>query len=130
MAERPKVLIVEDEEDILAETKEILVKQGFPVFTAVNSDEAEALRVKERPRIYVIDVHMPKSTLDGIGVLQKVRAQDKQAYCIMLSRIDEYDKVQSAKECGADRYVLKPIDFSCLLKLLEEAAAVVAGRPA
>jgi DNA-binding response OmpR family regulator len=115
-----KVLIVEDEEDILRETKEILEKRGYRVFAASNSDIALPIVQKEKPDIYVLDVHMPKSRLDGIGILEEVRKTDTRAYCIMLSRIDEADKVEAAKKLGANRYVLKPIEIPALLELLDE----------
>ena len=118
--EKTKILIVEDEEDILLETKEILEKRGFNVFTAINSDLALPIVQQERPQVYILDVHMPKSKLDGIRILEEIRKIDKRAYCIMLSRIDEADKVEAAKRLGANRYVLKPIAIPSLLELIGE----------
>lgn len=118
---KTKVLIVEDEEDILIETKEILEKRGYTVFAAINSDLALPLARQERPQVYILDVHMPKSRLDGIKILEEIRKFDTRAYCIMLSRIDDADKVAQAKRLGANRYVLKPIEIPSLLELIGES---------
>ena len=120
-----KLLIVDDEEDILEETKEILEKKGFTVFTAVDSDRALEVSQKERPNIYILDIHMPKSKFDGIRILEEIRKTDKNSYCIMLSRVDEQDKIEAARALGANRYILKPIDYPDLLALINEAAKAV-----
>lgn len=117
---RTKVLIVEDEEDILTETKEILEKRGYTAFAAINSDLALPIAQQERPQVYILDVHMPKSRLDGLKILEEIRKFDTSAYCIMLSRIDDADKVAQAKRLGANRYVLKPIEIPSLLELIGE----------
>ncbi|HAH20188.1 MAG: hypothetical protein A2Y00_10390 [Omnitrophica WOR_2 bacterium GWF2_43_52] len=117
-----KILLVDDEKDILIETKEIFEKRGFLVFTAAESDSALSIFQKERPRICLLDVHMPQSRLDGIGILEEIRKIDKTSYCIMLSRVDDEKRIDEAKRLGANRYVLKPLDFTELLQLVNEAA--------
>lgn len=122
MASEPKkILVVDDEEDIVIETKDLLERKGFRVFTALESEAALDIFQKEKPEVYLLDVHMPKSRLDGNGILREIRKLDKTAYCIMLSRVDEQDKIEEARRLGANRYVLKPINFSELLELVNEA---------
>ena len=65
---------------------------------------------------------MPQSRLDGIGILEEIRKIDKTSYCIMLSRVDDEKRIDEAKRLGANRYVLKPLDFTELLQLVNEAA--------
>lgn len=126
MADKPvKILIVDDEEDILVETKDIFEKKGFVAFAASESDTALTVFKKEKPDICFLDVHMPKSRLDGIGILEEIRKLDKASYCIMLSRVDDEDKIEAARRLGANRYVLKPIDFPELLRLVNEAPKVI-----
>lgn len=120
-----KMLVVDDEEDILIETKDIFEKKGFIVFTAPDADCALDIFRKERPPVCLLDIHMPKSRLDGIGVLDEIRRIDKKSYCIMLTRITDKDKVENAKRLGANRYVLKPLDYSELLKLIDEAVKAI-----
>ncbi|MCM8801161.1 MAG: response regulator [Candidatus Omnitrophica bacterium] len=116
-----KILVIDDEEDILIETKEILEKKGFCAYTALDSDKALELFQKERPQICLIDIHMPRSRLDGIRVLEELRKLDKTNYCIMVTRVDEQDKIEAAKRFQANRYVLKPFNYHELLELVEEA---------
>ena len=126
MADKPvKILIVDDEEDILVETKDIFEKKGFLAFAASESDTALIIFKKEKPDICFLDVHMPKSKLDGIGILEEIRKLDKASYCIMLSRVDDEDKIEAARRLGANRYVLKPIDFPELLRLVNEAPKAI-----
>ena len=126
MVDKPmKILIVDDEEDILFETKDIFEKKGFTAFAASESDTALAVFKREKPDICFLDVHMPKSRLHGIGILEEIRKLDKASYCIMLSRVDDEDKIEAARRLGANRYVLKPIDFPELLRLVNEAPKVI-----
>jgi len=120
-----KMLVVDDEEDILTVTKDIFEKKGFNVFIALDSDKALDIFQKERPQICLLDIHMPKSRLDGIGVLEEIRKIDNQCYCIMLTRITDKGKVEDAKRLGANRYVLKPLDYPELLKLIQESVSQV-----
>jgi len=125
MPEPLKILVIDDEEDILIETKEILEKKGFCVFTALDSDRALELFQKERPKICLIDIHMPRSRLDGVEVLEQIRKLDKTSYCIMVTRVDDKDKIELAKKFQANRYVLKPFDYHDLLELIEEAVKAI-----
>lgn len=129
MAEEFKrILVVDDEEDITLETKEILKRKGFTVFTALESSSALDIFRKEKPKICILDVHMPKSTMDGIKVLEQIRKLDKSCYCIMLSRVDDQDKIEAARSLGANRYTLKPIDYSELLELVKDAVKALESR--
>jgi DNA-binding response OmpR family regulator len=126
MPDKPiKVLIIDDEPDITEPTADILKKKGYTVFTALESDTALAIFEKENPSICLIDIHMPKSPLDGNAILERIRRKSNATHCIMLTRITEKDKVDEAKRLGANRYVLKPLDYQELLKLIQEASSQV-----
>jgi len=126
--ESKRILVIDDEEDIVIETKEILEKKGFTVFTALESNSGLEIFRREKPRICILDVHMPKSTMDGIRILEEIRKLDKTCYCVMLSRVDDNDKIEAAKRLGANRYTLKPIDFPELLELVNDAVKALEGR--
>lgn len=126
--ELKKVLVIDDEEDIVTETKEILEKKGFTVFTALESNTGLDIFRREKPRICILDVHMPKSTMDGIKILEGIRKLDKNCYCIMLSRVDDQDKIEAARNLGANRYTLKPIDYPELLELVNDAVRALESR--
>ena len=115
-----KILVVDDEPDVLEVMQDIFSKKGFTVFAALESDTALAIFDRERPKICIIDVHMPKSTLDGIALLERIRQESESIYSIMLTRITDKEKIDAAKELKANHYVLKPIDFPELLALIQE----------
>ncbi|MDP2941057.1 MAG: response regulator [Candidatus Omnitrophota bacterium] len=123
-----KILVVDDEEDILIEARDILEKRGFTVFTALESESSLDIFRKEKPPICILDVHMPKSAMDGIRILEEIRKLDKNCYCIMLSRVDEQDKIEAARSLGANRYTLKPIDYPELLELVNDAVKALESR--
>lgn len=123
-----KILVVDDEEDIVIETKDILEKKGFSVFTALESTTGLDIFQREKPQICILDVHMPKSPVDGIKILEEIRKLDKNCYCIMLSRVDDQDKIEAARRLGANRYTLKPIDYPELLELVDDAVKALESR--
>ena len=110
-----KVLIVEDEKDILQLVKMYLEKEGFRTVTA--SDGAEALRqVKsERPDLVVLDLMLPE--IDGLEVCKKLRIapQTSMLPIIMLTAKSEESDTVVGLELGADDYVGKPFSPRALL---------------
>src|SRR3990167_3435891 len=119
-----KLLVVDDEEGIVHFTKKIYEHKGFIAFGATDGVTAVEIFQKERPQINLIDVHMPYSPIDGIETLKRIKEIDKNAICIMVTRITEKDKVDAAKRLGASAYVLKPLELEELDKVISEAANI------
>ena len=92
-----KLLVVDDEEGIVDFTKKFYSRKGFTTFGATDGITAVEIFQKERPQINLIDVHMPYSPIDGIETLKRIKEIDKNAICIMVTRITEKDKVVSDK---------------------------------
>jgi DNA-binding NarL/FixJ family response regulator len=67
---------------------------------------------------------MPFSPIDGVETLQRIKEINKDAICIMVTRITEKDKIQKSKELGASAYVLKPLELDELDKVIREVAKV------
>jgi two-component system alkaline phosphatase synthesis response regulator PhoP len=104
-----KVLLVDDEPDILEFLKYNLETNGFNVFIAENGIKALELAEKERPDIIVLDIMMPG--MDGIEVCNQLREkkQFKNTIIVFLSaRSEDYSHV-AGFEAGADDYLVKPI---------------------
>jgi DNA-binding response OmpR family regulator len=120
----PKLLIIDDEETIVNFTKRFYEKKGFTVFGATDGVTGVELFRKERPEVTIIDIHMPFSPIDGIETLQKIKEIDKDAPCIMATRITEKDKIESAKKYGASCYLVKPFMIKDLDKAIKEAAKI------
>ena len=101
-----RILIVEDDKEIREGVEIYLRNQGYEVFQAANG--AEGLKVIEQQELHlaIVDIMMP--VMDGVTMLMKLRAQDKEFPVIMLSaKSEEVDKIMGLN-MGADDYVTKP----------------------
>jgi len=115
--EQLKLLVVDDEPGIVDFTRKIYSRKGFITFGATDGITALEIYQKERPQINLIDIHMPYSPIDGVETLRRMKEIDKNAICIMVTRITEKDKVDDCRQFGAFAYLLKPLD----LEELDEA---------
>lgn len=115
-----KLLIVDDEEGIVEMVKRIYSRKGFITFGATDGVAAVEIFRKERPEINFIDVHMPFSPIDGIETLKRIKEIDKDANCVMVTRIYDKDSVEKAKAFGALHYITKPFEMEDLDKCVEE----------
>ena len=101
-----KILIIEDEPDMLMGLKDNLEFEGYTVCTARDGLEALALAQKEKPELIVLDLMLPK--MDGYEVCKRIRARGSTVPIIMLTaKSQEVDKVLGL-ELGADDYITKP----------------------
>ena len=104
-----KILLVDDEQDILTFISYNLKKEGFEVLTALSGKEAIQIAQKENPDLIVIDVMMTE--MDGIETCHELRAIDelKDTLITFLSaRAEDYSQV-AGFDAGADDYIAKPI---------------------
>ena len=104
-----KVLIADDEPDILEILKYNLVVEGYEVITAKDGDEALEKARRTQPDLVVLDVMMPRKT--GVEVCQIMRAQPmfKDTLIIFLTAVNDESSQIRGLETGADDYISKPI---------------------
>ena len=104
----PVVLVADDDDDILMLVTMRLQRDGFVVIAARNGEEALALAQQQRPDVAVLDVGMPG--LDGLEVLQRIRADDalKGMRVLLLTAKAQESDVRRGYDTGADAYVRKP----------------------
>ena len=108
-AAKHKILIVDDEPDILELIEYNLKKEGYQVYTASNGQEGVALAKKVLPDLIILDVMMPK--MDGIEACRIMRGMPefKNTFMIFLTaRSEEYSEI-AGFNVGADDYIAKPI---------------------
>lgn len=104
-----RLLIVEDEKDLLESIAEGLRLSGYAVDTAVDGAEAEDLFWSETYDLIVLDINLPK--IDGFTLLKEIREEDKQVNVIMLTaRTQVADRVKGL-DLGANDYLIKPFHF-------------------
>lgn len=109
MAIGNKVLIVDDEQDILNLLSYNLEKEGFSVQTANNGTKGIEIAEKFKPDLIILDVMMPE--MDGIEVCQKLREKpdfSKTLITFLTARNEDYSQV-AGFDAGADDYIAKPI---------------------
>lgn len=120
----PKLLIVDDEPTIVEYVQKIYQKKGFTTFGATDGIAAVEIFKKERPEVNLIDIHMPFSPIDGVETLRRIKEVDKDACCIMVTRITEKDKVEESKKYGASAYILKPLELEELDKAISQVTKI------
>jgi two-component system, OmpR family, alkaline phosphatase synthesis response regulator PhoP len=104
-----KILLVDDEPDILEFLSYNLKKEGYNVFTANNGKEAIIVAKKENPDLIILDVMMPD--MDGIETCREIRALPglkDVMIAFLTARNEDYSQI-AGFEVGADDYINKPI---------------------
>src|ERR1700755_1165625 len=108
-----KILIVEDEPNMVAELRDNFEYEGFQVLTALDGVEGLERALKDSPDLIILDVMMPR--MSGLDVCKQLKAKRPSIPIIMLTaRGQEVDKVVGL-ELGADDYVTKPFSIRELL---------------
>lgn len=103
-----KILIIEDDKDIVEMLKYNLMEEGYDIITALNGEDGIALARKERPNIIILDIMLP--IIDGFEVCRMIKNDDITAdipIIILSAKSQETDKIVGL-ELGADDYVTKP----------------------
>ncbi|MEO1448515.1 MAG: response regulator transcription factor [Bacteroidota bacterium] len=109
VAQTTKILIVDDESDILDLLEYNFEQEGYQVVRAMDGEEALKIAMAERPDIIVLDIMMPK--MDGVSACMAIRAIPglaDTAIVFLTARAEEYSEV-AGFEAGADDYIYKPI---------------------
>lgn len=109
MNKKFKILLVDDEQDILDVIGYNLEQAGYDVITAENGQEAIKIAKKEKPHLVLMDVMMPK--MDGIKACEKMRSEPefRETIIAFLSALQEDFSKLAGFEAGADIYITKPI---------------------
>ena len=109
MKNKFKILVVDDEPDIIEILQFNLENEGYQVFSAVNGKEALKLAEMHIPHLIILDLMMP--VMDGIETCERLRMDKKFNNSLIMflsARGEDYSQV-AAFESGADDYVTKPI---------------------
>ena len=113
-----KVLVVDDEEDILEVIQDRLEAYGFTVATAGNGLEAlKKLSVEKFDGIFM-DVKMPE--MGGIEALEQIRKKDRKIPIIIITSSSTKEAAIEAMAKGANEYVLKPFEWEELKAKIEK----------
>jgi two-component system KDP operon response regulator KdpE len=107
-----RVLVVDDEPQILRGLRANLVARGYDVDTSADGETALDLATKNRPDVVILDLGLPG--MDGLEVIRGLRAWSSVPIIVLSAREQEAEKVD-ALDAGADDYVTKPFGMGELL---------------
>lgn len=125
---RKKILVVDDEDDILHFLELVLREKGYDVTTASGGHEALTKAQIERPNLILLDIMMPQ--MDGWEVLKLLRVDEGTAeipVAMLSARTEAKDRVQGLQE-GAIDYICKPFSLQELLVKIETIFEQVGQR--
>jgi two-component system alkaline phosphatase synthesis response regulator PhoP len=120
-----RVLVVDDEEDVIYVVKNHLLLHGFEVVTANDGFKGMTLAMKYRPDIIILDVMMPK--MSGFQVCANLRKlpEFEETPIIFLTAKDTPQDEAWGVRSGASRYMTKPFDTRELTATIRETAALI-----
>jgi len=107
-----KVLVVEDDPNLLEALKYNLQKESYDVVITIDGEQAIAIARREKPDLVILDVMLPK--MNGFEVCSILRKEMTAPILILTARADETDKIVGL-EIGADDYMTKPFSMRELL---------------
>ena len=114
-----KILIVDDSTVMRKNLKSILIKGGHQILgEAADGKQALLLYSELKPELVTMDITMPN--MSGVEAVAHIIDKDKDAKIIMISALNQKQMVFEALKNGAKHYIIKPIDPSTLLGVINE----------
>ena len=118
-----KILVVDDELDICDFVKNFFQERGYQVHTAVCGEDAIAIARQEKPELVLLDIKM--KGMDGIAALKHLREIDRNQKVIMITALEDQDKMDEASRLGACDYITKPLMLDYLEHAVERSMKVL-----
>jgi two-component system NtrC family response regulator len=116
------ILVVDDEKNYLLVLSAVLEEEGYEVLTALSGPEAIEIQKASDIDLVLTDMKMP--TMDGIELLERIKAHDPDLPVIMMTAHGTVDKAVEAIQKGAYTYILKPFDNDRLILYVKKAMAI------
>ena len=116
--EKKRILVVDDEKDILETLKDILERKGYSVDTAETGKEAIEKSKNELYNLALLDIVLPD--IEGTELLTKLHGTMPRMMKIMVTGSPSLQYAMRALNLGADAYILKPVNPKELLKTIED----------
>jgi len=120
----PKILVVDDEEDVVRLLEFRLAKEGFEVISCADGPAALTLADQEKPDLVVLDIMMP--LMDGMEVLRQIRSRraTSRIPVIMLTAKTSSMAVDEARQLWVSDYIMKPFDPEKLVVKVKKALKI------
>ena len=115
----PRVLIVDDALIVRKRIRDIAEEAGWEVAAeATDGEEAVALYEREKPDLVTLDIVMPN--LDGVAALKQLIENDPNAHVVMISAVDQKEKLIECIRAGAMDFIVKPFETASLRQFFEK----------
>jgi len=114
-----KILIIDDEQDLLDLFKKLLEQQSYQVFCASNGADGILLNEQKNPDLIILDMHMPE--MDGIQTLRNIRKTDENVIVVILTGYACPDTIRDAVDLNVSEYLSKPFGNIELLNVIGKA---------
>jgi len=119
VADKPSVLVIDDNTQIRDVLQRSLSQQGWVVTTVEGGKEGLARYQEEAFDLVLLDLRLPD--IDGHEVLERLKAQDAEATVIIMTGHDSLQSVMYAINLGAVNYLTKPLDLDFLALVVDKA---------
>jgi YesN/AraC family two-component response regulator len=104
-----RILVVDDETDVVRLLKKFLISKTYDVYTAINGLEA-IQKIKEvNPHLVLLDIIMPG--MGGLDALREIKKINPKIAVIIVTAVVDAELAKRAMQLGADDYIYKPINF-------------------
>jgi len=102
-----KLLVVDDEQDICDFVKNFFQERGYEVLTSLSGEDALEAIKKDKPDLVLLDIKM--KGMDGIAALKHIKDMDRSIKVVMVTALEDQDKMNEACKLGACEYITKPL---------------------
>jgi len=119
MGTNNKILLIDDEQELVFVTQMSLEAHGYKIITAYDGEAGLSSAQNNLPDLILLDVMMPK--MNGYEVCQKLKADDKTRHIpvIILSAKTQDEDMANGKNAGCDDYITKPFELPDLMQKIE-----------
>jgi nitrogen regulation protein NR(I) len=114
-----RILVVDDEKNVLASFEKMLIGRGHEVTTAQRAEQALAMLDSLAPDVVLMDIRMPG--MSGLDAFQKIQRVRPKLPVIVMTGYGTTDSAIEATKLGAFEYVIKPFDPAVLLRIIDQA---------
>ena len=121
-----KILVIDDELDLLSLLMGVLTDEGYQAFSAANGADGVRLNELENPDLIILDLRMPE--MDGIETLRNIRKQDDKVKVVILTGYGSPDTIRDAADLNVSEYLSKPFDNEQLLRVISETIGGQTGE--
>ena len=112
-----RILIVDDELEVIDHLKGYFESHGLTVFTASTGERALELLEEHKPQLVLLDIKLG-SGITGVEVLRRAKASKHKANIVVITAVDDRNVTDMAKGLGASDYITKPFSLEALEKVV------------